>query len=250
MNKPIKVRFVKPGARPPPQKKLTYEEIGLRHEMSQFYWLKGTFEELFGRPMYMELKENTDLADWKKASNKLLDAIRFSIRSSVHTADDEWFASIEDAIQRGRDHIKLARTTTEGGSCGITSVKNLQIVNGGQTTASILYANDRSGADLSRVQIAMTLSVVSGDRIDEIVPKISRFANTQNKISETDFFSSHAFHQKLEQISRRLMAPPKPGFLSGQSGSVSERADSTKINSPTAHLPRGRNSSMNIQRIR
>ena len=113
MSKPIKVRFVKPGAKPPPQKKLTYEEVGLRHEMSQFYWLKATFEELFGRPMYMELKENTDLADWKNASNKLLDAIRFSIRSSVHTADDEWFASIEDAIQRGRDHIKLARTASD-----------------------------------------------------------------------------------------------------------------------------------------
>ena len=47
------------------------------------------------------------------------------------------------------------------------------------------------------------------------MPKISRYANTQNKINEADFFSSHPFHVTLEQISRRLMAPPKPGFLSG-----------------------------------
>ena len=61
----------------------------------------------------------------------------------------------------------------------------------------------------------MKLSVVSSEHLEEMVPKISRYANTQNKINEADFFSSHPFHVKLEQISRRLMAPPKPGFLSG-----------------------------------
>jgi hypothetical protein len=125
----------------------------------------------------------------------------------------EMFFAYNNGITATASHIETK--VTESGSSGITSIKNLQIVNGGQTTASILYAKDRSGADLRHVQIAMKLSVVSGDRIDEIVPKISRFANTQNKISEADFFSSHAFHLKLEQISRRLMAPPKPGFLSG-----------------------------------
>jgi hypothetical protein len=103
----------------------------------------------------------------------------------------------------------------DNGACGITSIRNLQIVNGGQTTASILYAKDRSGADVSQILIPMKLSVVSPERIDEIVPKISRFANTQNKVSDADFFSSHAFHVKMEQISRRLMAPAKPGFLAG-----------------------------------
>ena len=125
----------------------------------------------------------------------------------------EMFFAYNNGITATASYIETI--VTEDGSCGIISIKNLQIVNGGQTTASILYAKDRSRADLSRVQVAMKLSVVSGDRIEEIVPKISRFANTQNKISEADFFSSHAFHLKLEQISRRLMAPPKPGFLSG-----------------------------------
>jgi hypothetical protein len=105
------------------------------------------------------------------------------------------------------------------GSLGISAIENLQIVNGGQTTASILYASDgqrrERRADLSRVFVQMKLSVVSPGLLDEIVPKISRFANTQNKISEADFFSSHPVHLVLQRISRQLSAPAKPGSLSG-----------------------------------
>lgn len=106
-----------------------------------------------------------------------------------------------------------------GGGLGIASIDNLQIVNGGQTTASILYASDSARkdrkADLSRVFVQMKLSVVNPDRLEEVVPLISRYANTQNKISEADFFSSHPIHLVLERISRDLSAPPKPGALSG-----------------------------------
>ena len=99
------------------------------------------------------------------------------------------------------------------GTLGIRSFTNLQIVNGGQTTASVLYAKDQTSADLSDVFIQMKLSVIEPEKVEEFVPKISRFANTQNRISEADFFSSHAFHVEMEKISRRLSAPPKPGAL-------------------------------------
>lgn len=106
-----------------------------------------------------------------------------------------------------------------GGGLGIASIENLQIVNGGQTTASILYASDSQRkerrADLSRVFVQMKLSVVNPDRLEEVVPLISRYANTQNKISEADFFSSHPIHLVLERISRNQPAPPKAGSLSG-----------------------------------
>jgi hypothetical protein len=105
------------------------------------------------------------------------------------------------------------------GGLGIAAIENLQIVNGGQTTASILYASDAQRrerkADLSRVFVQMKLSVVNPARLEEIVPKISRFANTQNKISEADFFSSHPIHLVLERISRQQSAPAKAGSLSG-----------------------------------
>lgn len=101
------------------------------------------------------------------------------------------------------------------GQLAIASVRDLQIVNGGQTTASILYAKDRSRADLAGVHVQMKLSVVDSAQVEELVPRISRYANTQNRISEADFFSSHPFHLAIEQISRRVGAPPKPGALSG-----------------------------------
>jgi hypothetical protein len=101
------------------------------------------------------------------------------------------------------------------GTLGIAAIENLQIVNGGQTTASILYASDQRKADLAGVFVQMKLSVVNPDRLEEIVPKISRFANTQNKVSEADFFASHPVHLVLEKISRRQTTPAKPGSLSG-----------------------------------
>ena len=101
------------------------------------------------------------------------------------------------------------------GGLGLAEVCNLQIVNGGQTTASILYARDRNSSDLSSVYVQMKLSVVKPDMVEDVVPKISRFANTQNRISEADFFASHPFHLDMERISRRLTTPPKEGALHG-----------------------------------
>src|SRR6185312_2875433 len=113
----------------------------------------------------------------------------------------------------------ITTATLAGGGLGIASIENLQIVNGGQTTASILYASDSQRkdrrADLSRVFVQMKLSVVNPDHLEEVVPLISRYANTQNKISEADFFSSHPIHLVLERISRSQSAPPKAGFMSG-----------------------------------
>ena len=101
------------------------------------------------------------------------------------------------------------------GQIGIASISNLQIVNGGQTTASILYAKDVSKLSLDRVHVQMKLSVVPANLIEKVVPKISRYANTQNRISEADFFSSHPFHLQMERYSRALTAPAQAGALRG-----------------------------------
>ncbi|GJD51055.1 hypothetical protein OPKNFCMD_3806 [Methylobacterium crusticola] len=129
----------------------------------------------------------------------------------------EMFFAYNNGLTATASGITMVRMAD--GSLGISVIKNLQIVNGGQTTASILYASDSQRrerrADLHRVFVQMKLSVVNPDRLEEIVPKISRFANTQNKISEADFFSGHPVHLVLQRISRQLSAPAKPGSLSG-----------------------------------
>lgn len=89
-------------------------------------------------------------------------------------------------------------------------LKNFQIVNGGQTTASIHLAH-RNKVDLSRVFVQMKLSVVEPDRVDGVVPEMSKYANTQNRVNAADFFANHPFHVRVEYFSRRVWAPSPDG---------------------------------------
>ncbi|MBW8836929.1 MAG: AIPR family protein, partial [Burkholderia sp.] len=73
----------------------------------------------------------------------------------------------------------------------ITSLSDLQIVNGGQTTASILRARKQDRLQLSGVAVPMKLTIVSSGAADGLVPKIAEYANTQNKVAIADFFANH-----------------------------------------------------------
>lgn len=92
----------------------------------------------------------------------------------------------------------------------LVGLKNFQIVNGGQTTASIHLAY-RNKQDLSRVFVQMKLSIVSPEQTEDVVPKISEYANSQNRISASDFFANHPFHVRMEEFSRRKYAPSPDG---------------------------------------
>ncbi len=96
----------------------------------------------------------------------------------------------------------------------LLSVKYLQIVNGGQTTASLHTALRLGHADLSKIHVQMKLSVVTADeaeKLEELIERIARYSNSQNKVSEADFFSNHPYHQALERCSRRIPAPAAQG---------------------------------------
>ena len=92
----------------------------------------------------------------------------------------------------------------ENGKPSIRAVRDMQIVNGGQTTASIFSAM-KNGVDLTDVYVQMKLSVISSpEDMDEIVPLISKYANTQNKVQVADFSANDPFHRKLEELSRTV----------------------------------------------
>lgn len=96
----------------------------------------------------------------------------------------------------------------------ITEITSLQIVNGGQTTASLAAAiiNDKDRAnDLKDIYVPMKLSVVTPEKAMELIPNIAKYANKQNKVSDADFFSNHAFHVRMEDFSRRILAPAVMG---------------------------------------
>ncbi len=101
-------------------------------------------------------------------------------------------------------------TTNDNGGLLLHGLHNFQIVNGGQTTASIHYAK-RNKLDLSRTFVQMKLSVVSPEKAMELVPRISEYANSQNRVSTADFFANHPFHVRIENFSRRIHAPSPDG---------------------------------------
>lgn len=92
----------------------------------------------------------------------------------------------------------------------LVSATDFQIINGGQTTASLSNARYRDKADLSTIFVQMKLTViettVENDGATELVQNISRSSNSQNKVSDADFFSTHPFHVQMERCSQRLGA--------------------------------------------
>lgn len=98
----------------------------------------------------------------------------------------------------------------------ITYIKGLQIVNGGQTTASIAntYLAAKHGGgniDLTKVVVPMKLSVLEQGIAEKIIPKISEYSNSQNPVDVSDFFSNHPFHIRMEEYSRKTPIPVKQG---------------------------------------
>ncbi|WP_033443501.1 AIPR family protein [Saccharothrix sp. NRRL B-16314] len=89
----------------------------------------------------------------------------------------------------------------------LQGLTELQIVNGGQTTASLHHAA-RKGIDLSQVTVPAKITLIPDDRLDSMVPEISRFANSQNAVTPADFEGNSRFHVGLERWSRNVWVTP------------------------------------------
>lgn len=88
---------------------------------------------------------------------------------------------------------------------------DFQIVNGGQTTASLYNARYKDKADLSAIYVPMKLTIVEKDEAKEVIPLIAEYANTQNKVNAADFFSNHDFCVRMERYSRKSRVLPQNG---------------------------------------
>ena len=87
----------------------------------------------------------------------------------------------------------------------ITKLNDFQIVNGGQTTASLYHTQKKfKDVDLSKIFVQMKLTVIKDREQKNIeVPNISRFANSQNKVSELDLSSNNPYFIQIENLSRK-----------------------------------------------
>lgn len=134
-----------------------------------------------------------------QARGKVNRGIRDTIRNEPHM-----FFPYNNGLSATADGIELERT--ERGLC-LARANNLQIVNGGQTTASLHAARKTFAEQLEQVHVQMKLTIVPREDSEIVVPKISEYANSQNRINAADFFSNHPFHIRAEELSRRILAP-------------------------------------------
>lgn len=129
------------------------------------------------------------------------------IRTTILTEPQMFFA-YNNGISATAQEVET-RVTQRG--LQVVRITDLQIVNGGQTTASLFHTQRRDKADISRIFVQMKLSVIDSDQSEIVVPRISEYANTQNKVNAADFFANHPFHVRLAEFSRRIWAPAGQG---------------------------------------
>jgi len=82
---------------------------------------------------------------------------------------------------------------------------------------------------LEKTFVQMKLSVIPTRNDRRVHTPIALCANTQNKVSDADFYSNREFHRRIEQISRVLRAPPLAGRNMVHTGSMNELGEPTSM---------------------
>ncbi|MGM0608743.1 MAG: AIPR family protein [Candidatus Muiribacteriota bacterium] len=130
------------------------------------------------------------------------------IRRTLNTKP-EMFLAFNNGITGTAEDIKFEKT---GSGIFIRYLKDFQIVNGGQTTASLYHTAKKDKVELTGAFVQAKICIVNNkDKVSEIVPLISKFSNSQNKVNDADFYANDPFHIKVEEMSRSIWAPPLPG---------------------------------------
>lgn len=131
-------------------------------------------------------------------TGKINKGIRDTIRTEPHM-----FLAFNNGIAATADHLELDETSRY-----IKKIRNLQIVNGGQTTASIYNTVKKDKADISNIFVQVKFSIIENpDHYGDIVSRISRYANTQNKVNDADFSANNPALVAIEKLSRYILSP-------------------------------------------
>ncbi|MBK8293664.1 MAG: AIPR family protein [Solirubrobacterales bacterium] len=156
-------------------------------------WLAEIYDEYGARLLELNVRS------FLQATGKVNRGIRDTLKDQP-----ERFLAYNNGISSTASKVKLGKASD--GQVAIKSMKDLQIVNGGQTTASVHRAL-MSKVDLSEVAVQMKVTVVPEQALDDVVPSISKYANSQNKVSNADLSSNDPFHVQIEELSRVTWAP-------------------------------------------
>lgn len=136
--------------------------------------------------------------------------INKGIRDTL-SAEPHMFMAYNNGISTIAESIEIDESKSTNELAVITVLHGWQIVNGGQTTASI-YNAFQSKTDLGRASVQIKLSVIKDkEKTNEIIANISKYANSQNKINMSDFSANDEYHIRMEQLSRNTYVPTGKG---------------------------------------
>jgi DNA mismatch endonuclease Vsr len=134
--------------------------------------------------------------------------INREIRATI-LSEGNRFLAYNNGISATAEGVELK---AEQGLLLLKSARDFQIVNGGQTTASIYHTRRKDKADVSKLVVQVKLTELRDrSKIGEFVGRISKYANSQNKINAADLSANSPYHVELEAISRALWAPALTG---------------------------------------
>ena len=177
---------------------------------------------------YMGIVPGKFLADiYLKYGSKLLQGnVRafLSFRGKVNKGIRETIDKHPENFFTYNNGIAIVARSVDFSSDGskIVHFRDPQIINGGQTTAALASAiikkEAHKGMDNLYVPMKLTVLNIEDEMSEEqvegynqITRDISKCANSQNSVSEADFFSNHPFHVLMEKLSKKVMAPPVNG---------------------------------------
>lgn len=147
-----------------------------------------------------------NVRSYLQATGKVNKGIKVSLAK-----EPEMFMAYNNGISTIADSIQIDDKKSGNGIVSIKEITGWQIVNGGQTTASI-YNAFQNKLPLDAVNVQVKLSVIKNtEKSAEIASNISKYANSQNKINMSDFNANDEYHIKMEQISRRTFIPVEKG---------------------------------------
>ncbi len=129
------------------------------------------------------------------------------IRRTIVNEPDRFFVYNNGIAATASD----VHTETKNGQLYLKGIVGFQIVNGGQTTASLYNSRYKDKSDLSTIFVPMKLTVVKEEDASEVIPLIAEYANTQTKVDSADFFSNHDFCIRMERFSRTCRVNPQHG---------------------------------------
>ena len=234
-DKEMKTSFQKGNKREEKSILLTYKLIDLNFlynvslSKGNEYALEINVEEVFGSKIevlkaaetkdfesYLCVLPATGIASlYRRYSTRLLEknvrsflqfrGVNAGMRKTIRETPEKFIA-----YNNGLTITATDRNLVENnGRLYLKSLTDFQIVNGGQTTASIFFSN-KDKLDISEINLMAKINIaknLNDEDLNTLISNISLYSNSQSKVSRVDLRSRDPKIDRIKQLSETVLTP-------------------------------------------